>query len=280
MVPSILLIRILISAKAIKSKIFYEIPTYPYYGEQIKASRNKVRTGIRLCVETVFWPIIYYYVDKILVVISNSKVKKYSKMVEITNGIDENDVCPVKHLDGASTISFVGIGTIYAYHGFDRLINAIEKSNGYFEGKRMIFKIIGESYEIEKLKKIVSNLKCKNNIIFLGSKTSQELSEILTDQDIGVGSLALYKRNADIDTTLKVVEYMCRGMPVLSSGFPPGITKDEKYCVLVSNDNKDLDLNQICSELVPLLKRNTFEMATIALKKNNWEKIFYNCINA
>lgn len=39
--------------------------------------------------------------------------------------------------------------------------------------------------------------------------------------DVGLGCLALHRRNADIDTTLKIIEYYCRGVPVVTSGKEP-----------------------------------------------------------
>lgn len=278
MVPSISLIRVLKLARDFKAKIYYEIPTYPYYGEQIRSSQNKLKTGIKLCIETVFWPVIYYYIDKLLVIISNSKVKRYSKMLEITNGIDEDNICTVKHADSENIVSFVGIGTIYAYHGYDRLIKAIEECGGYIGGKKIIFKIIGESFEINKLKSKVTNSKCKDHYFFLGRKTTKELNELLTEQDIGVGCLALFRRNADIDTTLKVVEYMSRGMLILSSGLPSGMKSNKKICILVKNDESNIDMNSVYKEIEMLQKRNANLQAQQVLNKYKWERVYSTCL--
>lgn len=37
----------------------------------------------------------------------------------------------------------VGVGTIYKYHGYDRVINAIKRCNGMIDGKKVRFHIIG-----------------------------------------------------------------------------------------------------------------------------------------
>lgn len=247
--PSFLLLFVLIIAKIKKYKIYYEIPTYPYFYEQIKGSKNKILTFLRLLIEYLQWPIIYILSSKIITILSNSKKRKFKKMKVVTNGFDPEEV-PIKTRSIIeSTINFIGVGTIFPYHGYDRLIEAIADDYNKSGIIRYKFHIVGQSSEIEILRNKVIKNNIHNIIIFYGILTGERLSNLFNNCDIGVGCLKLFMRNADLDTTIKSIEYLGRGLPVLSSG---GIISENIFLPLlkVKNDDSPIDLSIIREEFI------------------------------
>lgn len=276
MIPSIKLVKILKLARKKNKKVYYEIPTYPYYGEQIKASKNKIKTIGRLTIDTIFWPFLYKYINKLVIVKSSSKVKLYSKMINITNGIDSSKI-ESKDYDKSTfdkIFKLVGVGTIYKYHGYDRVINAIKKCNGMIDGKKVEFHIIGASREMDNLKEMTQKLSLQENVIFHGKMKFDELNNICNQMDLGVGCIALFRRDADIDTTLKVIEYLSRGLPVLTSGTLPEIKGVQFAGIKVSNDEKELDMEEIYNEFKNFDNNELRNLSSIAKKSFDWKNIF------
>ena len=271
MVPSIGLIRFLSQCKHAGVKILYEIPTYPYYGEQIKASRNKPRTILRLTYETVFWPMIYSKLDYLVVIKSNTKVKMYSKMVCITNGVDPKGIKQKSYTKcNNDIVSFVAVGTLYPYHGYDRLLYGFKKYGTEVDGKSIQLHFVGDSPTIKDLEVLSRNLEL-NNVYFHGVKTTAQLNELYEDFDIGLGCLALHRRNADIDTTLKIVEYYCRSVPVVTSGESPMDVYHPEYTIHVEDSEEPIDIIDLIHQYSHI--RNTDKIWETACDKFSWKYI-------
>jgi hypothetical protein len=60
--------------------------------------------------------------------------------------------------------------------------------------------------------------------------------------DIAAGYLALHRRNADADTTLKVVEYLVRGISFFTSCIISNILQDEVTFLRIGNDDNPVNI--------------------------------------
>ncbi|QHE53728.1 glycosyltransferase [Pontibacillus sp. HMF3514] len=246
MIPTSEFIGFLRHAKKMGHKVGYEIPTYPYFYEQFNVAHNKGKAVFKILNDMIFWPFIYRYVDKIFTIVSNSKVKVFRKMHLITNGVElEEEFKYIKRTINDSSFNMIGVGTIWPYHGYERVIAAIEECGGRLKnGLKVRFHIVGESKELSRLKEICENKHLMNHVIFHGKKFGSELNVIYEDSHIGVGTLALKKRNADIDTAIKNIEYFSKALPVISSGKIFNVSLDSGL-VYISKDNSNLDLNDV-----------------------------------
>lgn len=215
MVPSIKYVSFLRKYK--RNKIIYEIPTYPYYYEQITASTNKILTIARLVQESLFWPLIYNQVKKIVAIPCRSTAKKYRKMQYITNGYSSNGTFSRYERD-KDEIVLIGVGTIQKYHGYDKIIEMIHVTSS----RNIRFIIVGGG-EVDPLKKLVEKYNLQEQVVFTGPKGGEELEALYRQADIGVGTMALELRKADIDTGIKILDYYIHGLPVLSSGKCPDV---------------------------------------------------------
>lgn len=245
--PAIEQVRLLKHAKEKGIRVFYEIPTYPYFYEQINNSHRKILTFGKMMVEKLIFQVSQKYIDCIPVIISNSKIKKKNKFLEITNGISSEHLPFLTgKLKKDDSFNFIGVGTLVSYHGYERLIKSIYDYGVYEDNKEIYFHIVGNGPELKKLEKLVYKLGMQKNIIFYGALKNKDLDEIFDKADIGVGALALYKRHADIDTTLKVVEYLVRGLPILTSG-ELRQNLNEIFSYKVNNDESIFRIDEIIS---------------------------------
>lgn len=217
MLPDMSLLQLLRIAHNKKIKIGYEIPTYPYYREQMNVSKNKLKTFVKLGIETVYWPLIYKNIDVLTVIRCSTKAKMFKKMLSITNGFAGGfqEYIP----SDLNNINMIGVGTIYTYHGYEKVIRNMEKCGcRTSDGALINFHIVGQSGEIDRLKNIVRQLELEDHVFFHGVKHGEELKEIYRECNLGVGTMALSLRNADIDTAIKNIEYWSMNLPVMSSG--------------------------------------------------------------
>lgn len=277
MIPGIHLIRILRLAQKNGIKVYYEIPTYPYFAEQFRTSKRKYRAVVKIVLDLLFWPWIYRYINKLVVIKSNTKVKMYSKMVEITNGVRTDTIKSknYKKENSSGIFRMVAVGTLYPYHGYDRVLRGL-KACGEKVGDTVVeFHIVGNSPTIEELKGEAQQMKL-NHVFFHGVKSTEELNVMYEDFHVGLGCLALHRRNADIDTTLKIIEYYCRGVPVVTSGYSPMDAYHPEFTIHLSDGEQPVDIPAIYDEYQKIEKGTRGKISRTAQEIFSWDYIMCN----
>ena len=258
MIPNMKLINLLRNMKKLNIKIGYEIQTYPFFYEQIKITSNKIRGIVKVLLFTIHFPIINYYVNNFFVIKSRDNVKMYKKMIPIVNGVSDDILISNNERKDSNMINFIGVGTIMPYHGYDRLIKSIAKyCNTENKKFNVEFHIVGESDEIDRLKNLAKKLNISNIIIFHGKQFGNDLEKLYASSDIGVGTLYLKDRNANIDTAIKNIEYLAKGLFIISSGQIPNIDKRLYYKVPM---NLDIDIKTIIKEYTKYQKNSDLKL--------------------
>ncbi|RHG36104.1 glycosyltransferase family 1 protein [Fusobacterium varium] len=222
--------------KKLNLKIILEIPTYPYDGE--------VKDNFFTRWDKKYREELHKYVDKI-VTYSNDKEIWEIPCINISNGIDLEEIQMIDREKIESKIIFTSVSNCSIWHGIDRLIYSILeyiKNNGK---EKIIFNIVGEGNEISKLKQIVNeNKELENIVIFHGRKSGKELDKIYNITNIGVGSLGIHRINLETVQPLKNREYCAKGLPFIIS-FNDPYFKDKEFVYKVSNNEKLLDIEKI-----------------------------------
>lgn len=268
MIPTFYLIYFLYKNK--NNKIYYEIPTYPYFYEQITSSNNKLKTILRLVYETFFWIFIYTMVNKIIAINSNSNSHKFKKMLYINNGIGtffKNNVQQKYDLQKKELI-LIGVGTIHRYHGYNKIIDAMKDYNGDLN---ILFYIIGNGMT-ESLKKKVEEYNLENKVIFTGLLNSKKLEKFYSIAHVGIGTMSLELRHANKDTAIKVIEYYSYGLPVLSSGICP--TVDDIDFLPYFKCDGEIDFNSIYKWNKSISYEERSLLAYNARNQFQWTEIF------
>lgn len=271
MIPNPSLIALMKAAKKHGVKVLYEIPTYPYYGEQFRASRKKYRAVAKIAIDALFSPLIKKYADHIVIIKSNSKIWLHSKMVEINNGVNTEKIKSKTEYDTKDgTFRMVTVGTLFPYHGYDRVLAGLKNCNEKVYDHPVEFHVVGASQTINELKEQAQKLGLKR-VIFHGMKTTDELNEMYEKFDVGLGCLALHRRNADIDTTLKIIEYYCRGVPVVTSGKSP--YKNPAVTIQIPDGEDPVDINSLYNEWKSIDKDELRALSEQAKKEFSWDFI-------
>ena len=278
MVPNFSLIALMKTAQQRGIKVLYEIPTYPYYGEQFRASRKKYRAVAKIAVDAMFSPLIKKYADHIVIIRSNSKIRLHHKMVEINNEVNTEKIKSKENYGSKDGVfRMVTVGTLFPYHGYDRVLAGLKDCKEEVDGHPVEFHIVGASQTIDELKEQAQKLGLKR-VIFHGMKTTDELNEMYEDFDVGLGCLALHRRNADIDTTLKIIEYYCRGVPVVTSGKSP--YKDPAVTICVPDGEEAVNINRLYRKWKNIDKDKQQKLSEQAKKEFSWNFIMKQLLMA
>lgn len=228
-----------------KAKIIMEIPTYPYYKELISSK--------------TMWPwyfkdIIYKsslekYIDRICTFSDEKKIFNI-QTINICNGIcveefHEQNISARKE----DCVNLLAVAQFQKSHGYERIIKGLY--NYYKEKKtkkRVVIHMVGYGEELAYYKKLVTKYELHDYVIFYGKKTGKELDEIFNNADIGMGCFGLYKRKIKTISSLKVGEYLARGIPVVSGVHEKVFEKEAcDYYIEFPNDNSEVSIDEIVS---------------------------------
>ena len=236
-----------IKKKFPKCRIIVEIYTYPY--DKDDYNRN-IRHHIRM--------LPYYQRDKYYRLRLKSVVDRFVtysdddeifgiETIKSCNGVIVDEIkCRNAIKRNDNVLNIVAVAGMQVHHGYERLIKGL---NIYYKrnpNKTVVFHLVGEGPEILKYKRLTSQFGISNYVKFHGKKLGKELDDIYDEADIAIGSLGLYKYDIFCNSTLKVGEYLAKGLPIVT-GAHISMIEDENvpFILNISNDSTDVDIRKI-----------------------------------
>ncbi len=223
-------------------KIIVEIMSYPYDKEEF--------------FNIIYWP--YYFKE----IINRKKYKLYiDKFITYTedcnifgvdtiktlNGITVDNIVPVSYKKNEySGINLIAVAGMYKFHGYERLIYGLHDYSGDGNKRKVFLHFVGDGPELSKYKKLAKCFHLENQIIFYGKKYGKELDDIYNGMDIAISSLGLYKLGFNMSSSLKLNEYLAKGLPIVVAGDTAALTgKKSMYYLQLENDKSPVDINVI-----------------------------------
>lgn len=251
------------------AKIVYEIPTYPYDKEHIGLGNKK-----NLIIDKMYRNKLHKYVDRIVTLTDDEEIFG-CKTLKITNGVNCNSipVCKKTNFD-KNNINIISVAQFHFWHGNERLIEGIAK----YKQNNIILHLVGDGPEIEKYKALVSKYNLEQQVVFSGTLHGDELSAVFDIADVAVCSLACHKKNIKLSSELKSREYLCRGLPIITSTKIDIIPDNYKYCLRVPEDDSIINIDTIYDFLINIYEEKdkisvtkeirNFSEENCTLKKN------------
>lgn len=127
---------------------------------------------------------------------------------------------------------FVGL-TTSKWHGLDRLLMGMKNYQG---NVRLELHIVGSV--VRDIKDLVRLLNLEKNVIFHGLRYGKELDKTFDNVHIAIGTLGIHREKLKYGSTLKVREYMARGVPFVISYIDEDIEEEFPLILrLPPNDN-------------------------------------------
>lgn len=142
------------------------------------------------------------------------------------------------------SVRLLFIGNISYWHGLDRTINGLINYRG---DKNVELYIIGAGEYKQSLKDLVRKLDLKESVLFIEPKMSDELDLFFDHCHVAVGSLGIHRINMLIASTLKVREYLSRGMPFILSYKDTDLNDPEikPFTLKVPSDDSPIDIEEV-----------------------------------
>lgn len=230
------------SAKDSNAALILEIPTFP-------PNQEDNYHGIRKLFETYSKRFSKSFDDLVdaYVVIGEDAGGEYKgkPAINIDNGIDVNSVSIRKPVNDQDTIHILALASMCYWHGYDRLIKSLAEYKG---DRKVIIHMVGgnDGGCLPEWKELTHQLNLENKVIFHGQMSGEPLEEMFNLCDIGVNSLAMYKKGFNVTMELKAREYIARGLPFICAVDDPALSYAEKPMWLkVANDESIPDMNEI-----------------------------------
>lgn len=264
-------------AKKIKKRqvpFMMEIPSYPVESEEKKDLH--IRRRLFFLISQIFRKSVFSNVDLFVLCGKEENGYAYGRpALNIYNGVDVHSVpLRVPNIE-QKKVHILLLASMSFWQGYDRMIYALSQ---YKDKENVILHFVGNDGDgsLARWKLLAEELDLKNQIVFHGALYGSDLDEIITLCDIGVGTLGLYRRNNVPGATLKVREYMSRGLPFVYSGEDVALKSEYEYAFQVSNDDTPLDMQEIVNFANKMKNRMEIpsKMREFALKHMSWEKEF------
>ena len=225
-------------------KIVYEIPTYPYDKE------HNGKEKFFLFIDKIYRKKLHKYVDRIATLTDDKEIFN-CKTLKITNGVDCNSIpLSKKEKFDEKQINMVAVAQFSFWHGYDRLIEGMalaKKSNIYLH-------LVGDGPELPKYKQLVEKYKLENNVKFYGALSGDNLTDVIDKGDIMISSLGCHRIGIFEGSFLKSREYLCRGLPMISSTKIDIIPNNFEYCFRVPEDESPIDIEKVVEYVTSVYK--------------------------
>lgn len=160
----------------------------------------------------------------------------------LTNGIDVKKYPVKNYLEFKGDVVkmiFVSSATI-KWHGLDRLLMGMEDYKG---NVGLELHIVGSV--TQNIRNLLKSLNLEKNVMLYGLKYGKELDKIFEKMHIAIGTLGLHRQNLKYGSTLKVREYMARGIPFVISYIDEDIEEGFPLSLKVPSDDSPVNMDKV-----------------------------------
>ena len=182
--------------------------------------------------------------------------------MNIVNGIDV-DRFPLHAVnEDQACIRMLALASMAGWHGYDRILRSLAEYRG---NSTIHLDMVGPDGDgsLAAWKALAEKLGIMEQVSFHGSLYGDALNAVVAKADVGIGSLGMFRFGLNSGMTLKLREYMARGLPFVYAVDDPSIPADQRFCLRVNNEETPIDLEA----LVAFAKKGKQSMETPALMR-------------
>ena len=262
--------------KAASCNIVVEMSTHPITKEISEEKRILRRLFFKT--SKLYFDKLGKYVDLFSLIGEESNQYLNRPAINIENGISLDMIPKRTPRFRTDEIHILCLANMAKWHGYDRLIEGLKI---YYENRRDLKVIVhivgsdgdGSGIEWEKLTK---TYQLSEYINFEGPKYGDELNWYFDNCQIAVGSIGLHRIGYKSAATLKVREYMARGIPFILSATDQSINNSDIFCLKVPEDDTPVNIEALISEMNAIKDWNQIgiKMRDYAAENMTWNKQF------
>lgn len=188
------------------------------------------------------------YVDRIVI---PQKIESAFRIpvLPIENGINVNDI-RCRKPENTDVIHIIAVAGMCNFHGYDRLIEGMKE---YYAGggeREIELHMVGGKFEpgneLSRYQELSKKYNLEKRIIFYGEKKGEDLDRIYDKCNLAVGSLGMYRIGYKVASSLKIREYLAKGLPVITGSRVDVFEKGNfPYYLEFENNDTPIDLHRI-----------------------------------
>lgn len=224
-----------------EAKIILEIPTYPY-GKELLSSKTMWPWYFK---DFVYRQGIRKYIDRI-VTYSEDNILFNIPTIKTMNGMDVNSIRLADVSTNDDRIKIIAVAMMQPYHGFERIIRGLASYYANSGKIDIVLDMVGYGPELDYYKSLVDRYGLNERIIFKGKLQGMELDKAYDGCDIAIGSMAGYKIGIEKFSSIKLGEYLAKGLPVVTGANTLIFEKyGDEYNLNFPNDDSDIDICKV-----------------------------------
>lgn len=226
-------------------KILIEIPSYPYFRDSYFHSiKHLIRSFPYYLKDMIYTRKLHRYVDRVVTFTKDDKIYGI-ETIQTRNGTDVDSINMNRgSLKTINEYNLIAVAHFAPHHGYERIIKGIK--DYYLNGgkKNVYLHLVGDGKELNLYEKMVEKLELKDRVFFHGKKTGQDLDDIYVTADIGIDCMAMYKDKRNFLSSIKVTEYLAKGLPVIT-GVDVDVFQKTSTNYNIQFENNELPINMI-----------------------------------
>jgi len=194
--------------------------------------------------------------------------------MNIVNGV--NVAALPAHAPNADdpTVRLLALASMSGWHGYDRILHALAAYQGDADVRIEFVGGDGDG-SLAAWKALTAELKLEDRVTFHGPMYGEALNALIAACDVGVGSLGMYRYGIAQGMTLKLRDYMARGLPFVSAVADPALPDDPAFALHVSNDDTPINMAAVVA-FAQTAKRDpdvSLRMRAYAEAHMSWEGV-------
>lgn len=262
------------------SKIFIEIPTYPVHVPNLR--QDGIVQIVIYGLDKFFTRDLKRYVRRVLYIGNPTENIWECSSLHIANGCDvEQYLMKEKKQHDPDRLTMIAVAGMFTHHGFERLLQGM--ADYYRKGERPVsikLYMVGEGPEKAFYQQLCEVGDLGDHVIFCGAISGSELDVLFDEADIAVTSLGLYKEKLYCASTLKLKEYLSRGIPFILACEEEGLDSSLPYVLKVDNNESVLDMERVIGFYQSVGQQDFREqMRRYAASNYSWRAIYQKALN-
>ena len=222
-------------------KLVVEFPTYPREKEN---QRSWLRRPVFLYTDYVLRRI-HPMVDLYTVIGGDCGGSLDGKpAMNIVNGVTVDSLPLHVPNPEMAEVHLLALANMAEWHGYDRVLLSLAAYQG---GQEIRLHFVGPDGDgsLAGWKALAETLGILEKVSFHGAKYGDELDRIVQGCDVGISCLGVFRRGDFQILSLKLRDYMARGIPFVYAEEDPIIPEDGRFCLQVENTEAPIDMAEI-----------------------------------
>lgn len=222
-----------------KCKILVEMPTYPYDAERLPG----IKWWLLYSIDKLYRKKAANYIDCIATY-SRDETIFGVPTIKIVNGIDFDIIKAREPENSNGVVNLIAIAGFTRAHGYDRLLKGIGEYYCNGGDREILLHMVGDGEPMKEYRLLVEKYHIQKYCRFYGVKRGKEVNQIYNICDIGIESLACFRKNIYLSSSLKSREYAAKGIPFITA-CQSDVFENKMFVLKVPEDETPIDVEQV-----------------------------------